>query len=172
LTQRRWLIELEPAENAPRAFAFPAAADDAYAMTYQRYADADILDAEATTPLRWPVLRTARPWFWPAIVTGLVILAAAVGLFAFARRRQGQPHAASAYRVPEVLTPFTVVAFLRRMLNDPHLSLKAAERQDLRETVERLEQRFFARSDSSEPQELEPILSRWLPRTAETNGAV
>jgi hypothetical protein len=68
----------------------------------------------------------------------------------------------AAYRLPEQVTPFSVVAMLRRMRNDASLPLSAAERAHLGETLAELDEWFFVRGADGDAADLEPICRHWL----------
>lgn len=162
LTERRWLIELEPQADAPQDdFAFPLAADKAYEVALQRYDDADIVDAKATTPLRWPATRAARRWLPYALGGGALLLIAAIAAVVI-RSRQPAQIAAESYSRPPQLTPFSVIGLLRRMQADAQLQLSAADRRSLSSTISRLEGEYFRRGEASSKVELEPIVDEWL----------
>ena len=69
-----------------------------------------------------------------------------------------------AYQKPEKLTPFTLIALLRRMREDRELPLGDDKRRQLSATVTELETAFFARPDKKETPEvdLEQVLNTWL----------
>jgi len=168
LTERRWFIDLTPAADSPPAsFNFPTPANTAYAVTFQRYADADIVDTAASTPLHWPVIHSARHWIWPAAGTGVVAILA-VALVIFLRRRQPSRALARAYSHPQQLTPFTLLGLLRRIRSDASLRFSAGEQQDLNNTIAELESQFFGRGKTGQGLELDAIVSLWLSRASRT----
>lgn len=77
-------------------------------------------------------------------------------------RRNRVEHERPVYRVPAKLTPFSLVAFLRRMAGDQRLSLAAADQESLQTTIADLESRFFSdRNDRGEDAELRNVFDRW-----------
>jgi hypothetical protein len=166
-TERRWLVELSPAGAAAHqaSFNFPSPVDPASAVTYQRYADVDIVDTTASTALAWPMVAGVRRWLWPAI-GGAVLLAVLLLAVVLARRRATTTLARPSYRQPDQVTPFAVISLLRRMQQDHSLPLTAAERQSLRETLEELDEHFFVRNAPQNGLDLEPICRRWIERAA------
>lgn len=165
LTERRWLVELSPASVAapPVEFHYPEPADPAYTVAYQSYSDADIVDAASTSPLHWPALAGSRRWLWPAVLLGTLLAVMIVG--AMLARRRASPQATTPhYRLPEQLTPFSVMALLRRIRDDSELPLTAADREHLEETLETLEERYFVRGSNGHADDLEPLCRRWLLR--------
>jgi hypothetical protein len=166
LTERRWLIELTPTSDAPPdSFNFPPPADAAYAVNYQKYDDADIVDTSAVTPLRWPVIHSASRWLWPAAGAGAMAIAAAV-LLIFLRSRKLSLPLARAYTRPRQLTPFTLIGLLRRIRSDASLQFSPGEQQDLSHTIAELENQFFGRGKTGEGVELDAIVSQWLSRVS------
>lgn len=164
LTERRWLIELTPAsESPPDSFAFPQAADAAFVVTNQRYDDADIVDAGATTPLRWPAIHSVGRWLWPAASVVAVVLAA-IALFVFLRLRKPAQVAARVYSRPPQLTPFTLIGLLQRMHADAALRLTPGQQQDLSSTIDKLESQFFSRGETAPDADLDGIATLWLTR--------
>jgi hypothetical protein len=164
LTERRWLIELKPASDSPpESFAFPQSADAAYAVTNQRYDDADIVDAGATTPLHWPVTHAAGRWLWPAAGIGAIVLAI-IAIVAFLRLRKPARVAARVYARPQQLTPFTLIGLLRRMHSDASLKFSPSQQQDLGGTIARLENQFFSRGETAPNADLDGIATLWLSR--------
>jgi hypothetical protein len=163
-TERRWLIELEPlASGEPRTFAFPTAGDAAYETSFQRFASSDVVDAGPQVELNWPVLSGTRLWLWflPALITVVAVVAIAVFV-----RRKVTPSIAPAYRCPDEVTPFAVIALLRRIEKDASLRLSATERSHLAETLQSLEDRFFRRGAPANDAELEPLCRKWVARAA------
>ncbi|WP_425615264.1 hypothetical protein NA78x_005173 [Anatilimnocola sp. NA78] len=167
-TERRWLIELTPqAETPPSEFQFAVPASDKYAVTYQRYDDADISETKATTPLRWPVIHTASRWLWPLL--GVIAVAVALGaIVVWLRRQSGVHFITQAYVRPEKLTPFSLLGLLRRIAADTSLRFTAAEQQSLRDTIAQLESQYFRRGEATSATELDPIATQWLSRVART----
>ncbi len=169
--ERRWLLELAPAADGPGPqFVFPKAVDAATAMTYQRYSDADIVDAAAVVPLHGgPVFM--RPWLVPLAGLGAAVLAAALGVAGYrrARRRRLAPARGPSYHCPDPLTPFTLLELLRRLHRDEALPIADGDRHALGETIDALERQFFHRSaEPAANPDLAGIANRWL--AAATDG--
>jgi len=161
LCERRWLVELQPAQEGPMyEFAMPKPLDPSTEIKYQRYDDADIVDASAIAALRVPLLQ--RP-FWPWLA-GALAAAAIVALAAWVYRRRRQPVATvPQYRRPDPLTPFNLVVLLRRIGNDEAVRLALDQRQALQQTIDDLERQYFcAPAASSHGPELAAVLDHWL----------
>ncbi len=87
------------------------------------------------------------------------------------RYRRGWAKAADGplYRRPDPLTPFNVLVLLRRMHADRALDVTAGRHDELGETIEDIQQRFFERSEEEvESSDLTSVVDRWLSRA--TNG--
>ncbi len=167
LCRRRWLVDLEPTgETAVEQFAFLRAKDLPAALAYQRYDDADIVDAAAVVPLRTGVA-ARRTWLWLGLGLGSLLLAVAVAMVCRFRLRRSQQADGPVYGRPDPLTPFSLLVLLRRIHGDLAPDLPAGERRDLAETIDDLEQQFFrAGAETSEAPDLGAVLDRWLRRTA------
>jgi hypothetical protein len=145
-------------------FAFPALKVDAAEMRYEQYADADIVQAESVVPLRRVV---AYDWsrLVTMIVIAIVVVLVGLGIVVMVWRRRGADVVRPVYSVPAKLTPFSLVAFLRRIASDQRLSLSATDRVSLQTTIAELETRFFAahRDLSTEihDAELRSVFERW-----------
>jgi hypothetical protein len=164
-SERSWLVHLQPIASAPPKFAFPAPRGPSIAMAYQRYDDADIVDASRFVPLTR--FAAGREWLYgglcllSAIVITLVLMA-----FVRNRRRRAQP-LRPAYERPAQVTPFSLLGLLDRIGSDQGLNLSTSERQALLETSDELRKLFFERGPAHSAQpELEAVLDRWLGRAA------
>ena len=71
----------------------------------------------------------------------------------------------SRYTIPEPATPFTVLGLLRRMDADVSMKWSEADRLELAETIQRLENRFFARAPNDTEPDLAGISRRWVALT-------
>jgi len=167
--QRRWVVELQPTVETPvKKFAFPKPVDSSIAVAYQRYADADIVDAAAVVPLRVPLLQQA---LWPWLAGAVACAVLAVGAVIVYRRRRGRTAVQGPrYRRPERLTPFSLVVLLRRIHDDQGLPLPEAERHALAAAIDGLERRYFSPSASPPAvEDLTALVDHWLAVAA--NGS-
>jgi hypothetical protein len=142
-------------------FAFLKPAGESTALTYQRFDDADIVDAAAVVPLHLPLLQ--RPvWAWLAAM--LVSLGSAIvgGTILCRRRRRVAAHAPR-YRRPQRLTPFSLLVLLRRLHDDETLALSQEQLGALDKAIEDLQRQYFGRQPpSADGMDLATILDRWL----------
>ncbi len=142
-------------------FVFPKVTFADAHVAYEQYSDADIVETKDVVALQ-PMV--AYDWKQLAITLSV----AAISLFALAFagvwfwRRRSVAHQRPAYNVPAKLTPFSLVAFLRRMAGDQRLSLTAADQESLQATIADLEGRYFSdRNDIGEDTELRNVFDRW-----------
>jgi len=166
VSRRSWVVELElPSDKSVTEFSFPTAtAADKAEVSYERYADADIVTVASVVPLDGGRF-TTKTNLWMFAVAGGIAVLVVVG---FLLRRFLTPAATDsqhAYQMPTELTPFSLVVMLKRMHADPRLSFSAADRSSLGTTIEQLELRFFSGRETSEAVDLRAVLDPWLART-------
>jgi hypothetical protein len=165
VTERGWAIELAPPAGARLAsLTFPTSRVEGAAVSLKRYADADIVEAEATAaiaPLAGPT-----PWWWLAI-TGAAAIGGVVTLVAWVRRRRLVDTAVSVpvFTMPREVTPVSALSLLRRIqvANGEVLGDQAQAR--LAETIDELERHYFAPIGAVEPKmspDLERVLREWI----------
>jgi hypothetical protein len=157
----------------PAEFAFPTATSADSELTFARFDDADLVTAGPVVELRNRPL-SPQDWLWPAagIVAGLAIAAVVVLLVRRAKQRSTAT-TAERYRRPSHVTPFSAIALLKQLVADPQLGFSAADRGDLSVAIRHLEDRYFARSETSPPPretnghvELDSLLNMWLLKAA------
>ena len=166
VSERSWIFKLRTAENVPAslAFHFPGAARNGTKMIYKRYADADLVEVPPKLALAGLSMNSRPLWPWLALVA--VVLATAVGAVWWLPRRRSAPTIeASRYTIPEPATPFTVLGLLRRMDADVSMKWSEADRLELAETIQGLENRFFARTPNDTEPDLAGISRRWVALT-------
>jgi len=104
-----------------------------------------------------------KPW-WHWAVGGIVSIAALGGAAWWLR--QHKPAAVQKkplYKLPEPTTPFTVINLLRRMHADASLRWTEANRAELTQSIQSLEDHFFARERNGHPEpDLAGIGRRWV----------
>jgi hypothetical protein len=172
-TERRWVVEYAAAgDEMPATFTFPAPIAATTAVTREKYDDADILEAGATTTLNRPLLASTKRWLWPIVGgTGLLILLTGGAMIVLKRVRRSRRPVAEKYLWPETMNPFSLLTVLKRMQADESLALSAEERRELQETVSHLDTSYFGRPAGQDAPDLETTLRRWIPRTVTTNGS-
>jgi hypothetical protein len=163
VTERLWLVELrgkQGLEQLPETFQFAVAKREA-TVTYQRYDDADLVDVTELVNLEETYGEQASAWPWVALVAALLfgglLLALRVG------RQPVVPRAASAYRLPERVTPVTVLQLLQRIRDDGAVGPETAE---LQAAISKLERAYFAPGESNGDTDLRGLAVRWAERAS------
>jgi hypothetical protein len=145
-------------------FRFPAlkAGIQPTSVEYKHYQDADLITVNAQQAAAGVKLSSqVGNGLRNAILIGLLV-AAFVGLVTFLRRRKASAHTtAEALTVPDPLTPFSAVAFLRRIQQHHASRLGENERSALDTQIAQLEAAYFSGSKSSTP-DLSAVTATWL----------
>lgn len=165
---RTWQITFvrKTGAAAPAQFKFPPlAADFAGAnVTYKRAAEADVVPVEAKLALAGvalPTLSASGSLPLPTIAAFVVALALAAWWWVRLRRRTDAAVPTSSLEVPAHLTPFTVLAFLRRLA-----SAKPGDAA-LREQIHELERRWFGPSPVTPAEaELRSLAEQWMKQVS------
>jgi hypothetical protein len=131
---------------------------------YKHYHDADLVvltaqQAAAGVPLRGAVSSVLRNG-----LIALVALAIAIGGWFLWRSQNRRPQvAASGLALPTQITPFSVVAFLRRIQREAGARLDESTHQSLNAQITEIETAFFrgAPEPAGAP-DLEAIARKWL----------
>jgi hypothetical protein len=167
VSERDWLLKLRVPEKAPASlvFHFPEAMLKGDKMIYKRYADADLVEVKPEVALSGLALRPRPIWPWFAAGTLLIVLAGA-GVWIARSRKPVAEDVASRYNLPEPVTPFMVIGLLRRMHGDGSLKWGETNRVELKQTIQQLENYFFARERNGDPEpDLAAIGRRWIAQT-------
>jgi len=131
---------------------------------YKHYQDADLVEltpATAATGIKLSTsvgtgLRTA------AIVLGVAAVVLVIFLMARDRNRNTQPLVES-LQLPRQITPFSVVAFLRRIQREFGSRLNGPSRDSLKAEIEAIEAAFFRSKPAGEKApDLEAVAKKWL----------
>lgn len=162
ISERNWIVTLQGKEDLPEqpkmfSFAQPSMPDAA--TVYQRYVDADLQSVEQDISLEQNYGEVARfPWL-PVLGLGLAVLIAAILIL----RRVGKSTDPSqeSLRLPESLTPFTVLGFLRE-LEQEHVS--EDDRVELAASIRQIEESYFADRQQS-TSDLRDIAESWLNKS-------
>lgn len=165
LTERSWSLTLEPGADARGmdSFHFPALALDHEKLDYRRYADLDVVDAEAQTPLDSALLGGGGPPAW-LVVLALAVLGGGAVLI-YLRREPAAAAAPPRVPRPRRATPLATLAYLQRVEEDSgaywNESTLAAHRLESAE----LERRCFSAAAETPPlTELQQVIDRWAER--------
>jgi len=169
-SDRTWLVSLVASDGLaelPSEFTFAAAKLDAKEVLHQRYVDEDLESVEPVVALerRYGEVAGAPRWPWALAFVGL----AGLGAFAFTRLRSrgGAPDDEGGLRVPEQVTPFTVLGLLEGI--GARGGLADADRAELEGKIAELEAAYFrngrSASAGSEPTaDLEALARDWVRR--------
>jgi hypothetical protein len=155
-------LNLASAKEAPPVFRFPKARRADIEVGYKRYADVDLIAVKPELALSGVPLTPRKVWPW--MLAGAVLAGAALlGVYHRTRRQTATAVEAPEYVLPEQVTPFTVLALLKRMQQDSRLALGAERRSELGQTIGELEKHFFGRPGANGPQpDLEQTARQWL----------
>jgi hypothetical protein len=170
LSERSWDVALQatPGQPAlPRSFTFGAARADAAEMVHQRYVDADLERVDAVVALGGSYgerdLTPLAAW------SGALLLLAGAGAYLIVRTRRGRRVVGPVerFRVPAVVSPFTVLGLLRSIEANNGVSHDA--RAELLSQISDLERHYFddEHDDGNQerkPPNLQAIAERWVRR--------
>jgi hypothetical protein len=170
VAERTWTLTLKAKDGLgeqPRTFAFPTEKREGIKLLRQRYADADLVAADATVELlaQYGAPRATWPWVLGGGIALLLLLA-----FAFSRRKAPTPEAARGLRMPEHVTAFTVIGLLHQVR---HIGgLDAAADAELAAAIARIEAGFFAAdADADAALDLHALATHWLDRAHRRNAS-
>ena len=145
---------------------FPAlkSGTEASSIEYQHYQDADLVAIDANqaiagVPLKGVVGNQTRNLLVGAVLVMLVLIA-----YWMLRKRIGKAkHAEEKLEMPTTLTPFSVVAFLRRIQRDPRFRLDPDAREALSAQIAEIQTADFKNPPAPTSQQaLESIARKWL----------
>jgi len=164
LCERTWMVTFAGRKDLarlPETFTFGTPRVETKELLYQRFVDADLAKAEKTISL--DASYGERRSRWP-MITGLATLAllAAAGVV-FVLRRRPKMEARARFHLPETVTPFTAIGFLRELATDGVLG--ETDRTTLASQIESLERFYFADQAGEQP-DLDAIVSTWLRRAS------
>jgi hypothetical protein len=168
-TERAWAVKFAYAgdRNVTSAkFRFPEPKPDNSKVTFKRYQDVDLVEVPkelAVTGIR--VGRSALvPW---AVSAGALVLLCGF-VIALCRRRPTPAAQSDTHRIPESITPFTTLAFLRAIHGDQRLRLPGEQRSELGDTITRIESFYFAPQPNNEKTpDLSQIARLWYTRSGQ-----
>ena len=164
VSERLWMVTLAAREDLttpPKTFTFPAAVLTEAEMTHQRFVDADLVTAEATVDLERRYSNPDYTWVWalPLVICGLIVVAV---VLIRSNRSQDTIESHGPFRVPDEVTPFTVLSLLKKI--EHNNGLNDAKRDELVASINRLERHFFISPEDNEPN-LEQIANDWVRQT-------
>jgi hypothetical protein len=163
VSERTWVVSLKGApsqSSSPEKFTFGKSKINGAEMAYHRFKDADLVKVDAEIPLEEQYGQGSYAWLWwtlGGVAGGAFLLALMIVLL---RRRA--PRAQAQLRLPEHLTPFTVLGLLSRI--DREKKLDVSQHKELQEAISLMEQRYFADQSNGE-MDLKGLAENWLRRT-------
>ena len=142
VSERTWMLTLQakPGQAAPKQFQFATAKVEPVEMTYQRFQDADLVSVTNEISLEQQYGKNSYAWVWLAGIAGVIVVGA--GLLLLILRRRVVHVQENRWRLPERLTPFTVLGLLRGI--ETNNGLSDAHREELRVSITTLERDYFA----------------------------
>ncbi|QEH34587.1 hypothetical protein OJF2_31280 [Aquisphaera giovannonii] len=166
-SERTWLVHFRGApvgDEPAKTFRFAAAREDGAEMIHQRYVDADLAKVGTEVVLEAKYGEPARAWL-PWLVGGLTLGALAIGAIVALARSRPRHVAASRFRVPEEITPFSVLGLLREIEHGN--GLPAPQLQELNGSIRALERHYFAGANGREAEpDLRTIAETWVRRAS------
>jgi hypothetical protein len=139
-------------------------------VEYKHYQDADLVALDAKQAAAGVLLqsRAGRGLRYGLVALGLVVLGAVAYVLRRAAGRAG-PVAATGLTLPASITPFTVVAFLRRIQRETGARLDEPVRQALRAQIEEIEAAFFRGAPApARAPDLDAVARQWLQTARST----
>ncbi len=165
VAERSWVVTMtakKDLEELPATFEFAAPKVDGARTIHQRYADADLVSVGREISLLERYGERATPTS-VYLFAGL-ILALCVGLGFMSTRRRDPTQVVSGWKLPEQLTPFTVLGLLREI--EASRRLPDARLDELRQAIRSVERQFFAESSDVSDVDLRRVAEEWLKATA------
>ena len=165
ISERIWNVKLtakEGAKAAPKSFTFPAPILEDSTVLYQRYLDADLIEATPEVSLEGDYVEQPFPWLL-VILGGIGLLAVILLIFLWSRRPRRER--AQGLSMPEQVTPFTVLGLLRQIERKNGLSEK--RKRQLTESIVSIERYYYApdevRTQLQQP-DISDIAQNWVKR--------
>lgn len=166
MTERIWMVELGPKEGVvnPRSFAFAAPKSDDIQTVYQRYEDADLMEAQPVVDLtKGYVKEKGFGWRWLSLIPAFLVV---VFMLRIVMKAGDEEEFDGGPQMPTDITPVSVLGLLGDLRMSPRID--AAGRQSLDAAVLEIEQHYFRDADGkrgSAP-DLASIARDWLGRVS------
>ncbi|MFT5284254.1 MAG: hypothetical protein ACI8TQ_000410 [Planctomycetota bacterium] len=165
LSERIWMVSMEAKqdlEELPETFEFGAVRDEQAEMEYLRFVDADLATVTSNISLEQSYGETNAAGFWTWTLRLALLLAAGAATMKYLRRRPTKDVDTSPFRMPETVSPFTVIGLLRDIQANNGVSANA--REELIGNITHIEGYYFDRQDLESP-DLRAIAQRWVSHT-------
>lgn len=136
-------------------------------VEYKHYQDADLVAIDAKQALAGVNLSSTGSSVARNVAVSAGLVALALAAFFFFRKRPQETRRESALSVPAQITPFSVVAFLRRIQREHGGRLDEQSRSALGTQIHEIESAFFsgAQTAAGGP-DLETIARKWMQSVA------
>lgn len=158
-SERSWFIDfqVDASDGGTTSFKFLKPIQPAEQIL-QRYTATDIEKTDAVVAIELPsaLPKPKNLSYVIAAIAGVLTL----GFLAWWWSRGASTNRPT-YQLPSKLTPFSLVAFLHRIANDPLLNFANKEKQTLKSTIQELELKLFKDSASISEHEMKGIYDQW-----------
>lgn len=158
-TERSWTFQMRAKDGLaerPRSFEFASARLPVATVENFRYVDADLAPVGPVADLGESYGSPRRVWPWFAL--GALLVAALV-YFGLRSRHKTAAVDTARFRVPETVTPFTVLGLLREIESEN--GLQPDEHRAIAAEIEALEAHYFGAARAAEP-DLAAVARRWV----------
>jgi hypothetical protein len=164
-SERLWTVELKARPDQakpPETFRFASSKGGAEKMVYQRYNDADMVEAQQEVSLEQSYGGRNLRWLWWSLGgSGVLLAGAAVGLVIWLRRPKKTSEIR--WKLPASLTPFTTIGLLEKIHQEGKLNEE--QRAQLRQSIGQVERCYFASQSNGDGRvDLEAIAEGWVAR--------
>ncbi|MCB1096958.1 MAG: hypothetical protein KDN22_15390 [Verrucomicrobiae bacterium] len=167
ICERNWMVELKAKaglEKQPTTFQFATAKAETEEFVFQRYQDADLASATQVISLEQRYGEPQSDWIWGASVAGFILIMSIAGFFVLRGTPGRDIDDPTGYRIPDEITPFSIVTLLRRIHSDAKLSDN--DRSELGQSIAELERHFFNRGSDAASPDLKAIAENWIRKAA------
>ncbi len=161
-SERSWTLTMRAKDglaSLPESFTFGTPRVETVTAEQYRYLDADLASVAPTISLERQYGTPDRTWMW-TLPVGLVVAAGA--FVCWRKRRRPAVVAPGRYKIPDRVTPFTVLGLLREI--EQHDGLAPSEKSELVAQIEQLERHFFGDAQAQAP-DLQRIAEGWVTRS-------
>ena len=165
--ERNWMIELtakQDLETRPSSFQFGTAKMETEELIFQRYQDADLASASQVISLEQRYGNPRNNWLWGMAIAALTVIVAVTALLILRKKTENDGSPQAAYRIPDEITPFSIVTLLRRIHTDA--DLPDNDRHELGQSIAELERHFFNRGTETKEPDLRAIAESWIRKAA------
>jgi hypothetical protein len=163
LSERTWMVTMHAQEHLPelpKTFRFGQALLPTKEVVHQRYVDADLLAVEQQISLEEQYGQLGYTWVWGIVAAVLAVIALVIVWRVTARK--APEIVRERFRMPENVTPFTVLGLLKHIQSNN--GLDEAGQEELTASIVRLERHYFSPKQDEDPN-LREIAESWLRRT-------